>query len=81
VPSAPPTRVQLGIAVRALRTERGLSIEALAESAGMHWTYLSGIERGIRNPSWDKLGQLAVALDVELGELIRLAEEAPLSTS
>jgi len=67
---------QLGNAVRQLRTDRGLSIEALADLAGMHWTYLSGIERGRRNPTLEKLGQLAVALDIDLAELIRLAETA-----
>jgi transcriptional regulator with XRE-family HTH domain len=76
VQPAPPTRVHLGHAVRRLRTDRGLSIEALADLAGMHSTYLSGIERGLRNPSWDKLGQLAVALDVGLSELVSLAEAA-----
>jgi transcriptional regulator with XRE-family HTH domain len=76
VPIVPPNRAQLGHAVRQLRTARGLSIEALADLASMHATYLSGIERGLRNPSWEKLGQLAVALDIQLGELVRLAEIA-----
>ncbi len=74
VPVRTPTRAELGKAVRALRQERGLSIEALAEQASMHPTYLSGIERGRNNPSWDKLCDLARALDTPLSELARSAE-------
>jgi transcriptional regulator with XRE-family HTH domain len=74
VPPSPPSRAALGGAVRRLRKERGLSIEALAGDAGMHPTYLSGIERGRYNPSWDKLGTLAAALDVPLSAIVREAE-------
>ena len=42
----------LGRAIRGLRCERDVSIEALAFAAGIHPTYLSSIERGLRNPSW-----------------------------
>ncbi len=69
MPAADPSRaswnpVGLGHAVRRLRHGRGLTIEDLAFAAGMHATYLSGIERGVRNPSWRKLCGLADALDV-----------------
>lgn len=60
--------------MRQLRERRGLSIEALAGDADMHMTYLSGIERGRHNPSWDKLTSLAGALDVPISELAQLAE-------
>jgi len=60
--------------VRQLRQERKLSIEALADLAGMHTTYLSGIERGRYNPSWNKLGALAQALGVELSEVVEQAQ-------
>jgi transcriptional regulator with XRE-family HTH domain len=40
----------------------------------MHPTYLSGIERGIRNPTWDKLTALARALDIPVSALARDAE-------
>lgn len=53
-----------------------MSIEALAGTANMHPTYLSGIERGQYNPSWDKLGALARALEIGVSELVRRAEEA-----
>lgn len=71
---SPPTRAALGRAVRSLRQDRGLSIETLAGEAGMHPTYLSGIERGKYNPTWDKLGGLAKALNVSLSQLVAEAE-------
>ncbi|HEX3174585.1 MAG TPA: helix-turn-helix transcriptional regulator [Solirubrobacterales bacterium] len=64
----------LGGAIRALRTARQLTIEALAGAADIHTTYLSGIERGQRNPSWRIVGSLATALGVEISELAREAE-------
>lgn len=70
----PPTSAQLGSAIRHLRTERELTIEALASTAGIHWTYLTGIERGQRNPTWRVVGSIASALEVKVSELARLAE-------
>ena len=60
----------LGRAIRDRRIERGLTIEALAAAAAMHPTYLSGIERGRYNPSWEKLWALAEALDSRLSQLV-----------
>lgn len=74
MPRHQPSRVPLGRAVRQLREQRDLTIEGLAGMASMHWTYLSGIERGKENPTWDKLTDLASALDVPISELVLLAE-------
>jgi transcriptional regulator with XRE-family HTH domain len=74
VSAPPPSAAALGRAIRQLRHDRGLSIEALADLAGMHPTYLSGIERGLQNPSYSKLASLAVALDVGLSDLMLAAE-------
>lgn len=41
----------------------------------VHPTYLSGIERGKRNPSWKKICNLATALQVPIAQLAREAEE------
>lgn len=65
----------LGRAVRRLRKAHGLKIETLAFAAEMHPTYLSGIERGRRNPTWRKLCGLADALDVSVSTLAAEAEE------
>jgi len=69
------TGKDLGQAVRRLRRARHLTIEALAFEADMHPTYLSGIERGIRNPTWEKLCGLADALNVPLAAIAHGAED------
>jgi DNA-binding XRE family transcriptional regulator len=74
VPARAPTNAQLGRGVRRLRLARRFSIETLAGEAGMHPTYLSAIERGVRNPTWTKLCQLAEALDISVSTLARVAE-------
>lgn len=65
----------LGCAVRRLRHARRLTIEALAFKADMHPTYLSGIERGRRNPTWAKLCGLATGLDITVSRIALDAEE------
>ena len=73
----PPTPHALGRTVRALRQARGLTLEALADEAGMNVTYLSDIERGRSNPTLAKLGDLAIAFDVRVSEIIAAAEDVP----
>jgi len=60
----------IGANLRALRRERGLSQEALADLADIDRSYMSGVERGLRNISVLNLSRLASALDVSLIELI-----------
>ena len=55
--------------MRALRQERGLSQEALAELAGIHRTYVGSVERGERNIALDNIWALADALGVSPAEL------------
>ena len=62
-------RAVFGRRVRELRTARGLSQEELAHRAGIHWTYLGGIERGERNPALVNVGRIAKALKVPAAEL------------
>ena len=57
---------QVGLAVRALRDEAGLSQEELADRAELDRTYISGIERGRRNPSVRSLQRVSNALGVTL---------------
>lgn len=73
---SPPTARALGVVVRALRQEREMTIEGLADRAGLHPTYLSDIERGRSNPSLAKLGALATVLDIRVSALIAAAEDA-----
>ncbi|WP_395623532.1 helix-turn-helix domain-containing protein [Sphingomonas daechungensis] len=63
--------VLLGRNVRLQREARGLSQEALAFEAGMKRSYLSELERGLRNPSVHALGRLASALGIEPATLLR----------
>jgi transcriptional regulator with XRE-family HTH domain len=72
---ATPEQGQLGRAIRKLRREQGVTIEALAGASDLHWTYLSEIERGRRNPTLKVLAAIAAALDMKTSELIRLAED------
>jgi transcriptional regulator with XRE-family HTH domain len=66
----------LGRAIRGLRRERRVSIEALAFAASVHPTYLSAIERGLRNPSWRVLCALAGALQIQVADLAQRVESA-----
>ena len=59
----------LGERVRLLRTARGWSQERVAGEAGMHRTYMWGIEQGTRNPSLRHLTRLSDALGVSLKSL------------
>lgn len=45
--------------------------EQLAEAADLHWTYISGIERGIRNVSIVNLFNIANALKVRVRDLVK----------
>ena len=58
-----------GDRIRELRKEKQLSQEELAFKAGVHRTYLGGIERGERNPSLRNISAIADALGISLSEL------------
>jgi len=75
VPVSPPLPAELGLAIRWFRKKRDLSIEELAGRADIHTTYLSGIELGKKNPSWNVIRSLAEELDVEASAFVILAEE------
>ena len=60
----------LGAAVRAAREEQGLSQEELGFEADLDRTYISGIERGVRNPTVTTLLRITRALDAELSSVI-----------
>jgi transcriptional regulator with XRE-family HTH domain len=55
---------EIGSFIRSLREEAQVSLRQLAQLAGVSNPYLSQIERGLRNPSAEVLGQIAKALRV-----------------
>ena len=65
---------RFGKRVRELRLAKGLSQEELAYRAGVHRTYLGGIERGERNPALKNISAIAEALGVTLSELFTFKE-------
>lgn len=64
----------IGPTIRRLRQERDLSQEKLAESAQVSSGYLSKLERGVyKQPSFEVLSRIAVALEISVVELYRAA--------
>ena len=64
-------RVVVGANIQALRNANGAPQDEVAHDAGIHPTYLSGIENGKRNITLRVLERLAVALGVTEAELVR----------
>lgn len=63
-----------GARIKSIRLERGLSQEQLGLIAGLDRTYISGIERGLRNVSLINLERLALALNTEPADLLKFGE-------
>ncbi|WP_447858833.1 helix-turn-helix domain-containing protein [Enterobacter ludwigii] len=59
----------LGDRIRALRREMGLSQEDFADKCGIDRSYMSGIERGVRNPTLEILWAISGGLGLELSHL------------
>lgn len=64
-----PILFALGQNVRRHRDAHRLTQEILAERAGLDPTYISGIERGLRNPGIKNVARLAKALKVSTSKL------------
>jgi transcriptional regulator with XRE-family HTH domain len=63
-------RIAFGRNLRALRTARHLSQEALAALSGLHRTYVGSVERAERNVSIDNMERLAAALKCRIVDLL-----------
>jgi transcriptional regulator with XRE-family HTH domain len=63
-------RHRLAANMKRLRKERGWSQEVLADEAGLDRTYISGIERLVRNPTITVVERVAMALGCQLGQLL-----------
>ena len=55
--------------VRRFREAKGWSQDKLSEMSGLHRTYISGIERGVRNPTIQIVHEIAVALGMKASQL------------
>jgi transcriptional regulator with XRE-family HTH domain len=71
MPKRDPVLAALGQNVRRRRETRELTQEKLAERAGLDSTYISGIERGLRNPGIRNVAKLAKALGFTTAELCK----------
>ena len=60
----------VGLNVKQLRTALGLSQEELAFEIDVHRTYVSGVERGVRNPTVTVLAKIARGLKVTPDKLL-----------
>lgn len=56
--------------MRRLRADAGLSQEMLAELCGLHRTYIGSVERCERNVSVDNIERIAMALQVDISDLL-----------
>ncbi len=74
MPAISPRHRAFGDAIRALRDERGLTQEALADRCGLTTNYVGDSERGERNLSIRALWQLADGLDVPASKILHEAE-------
>ncbi|WP_083276808.1 helix-turn-helix domain-containing protein [Sphingobium phenoxybenzoativorans] len=63
-------RQRLAANLRRLRQERELSQEQFAFEAGIHRTYVSDLERGMRNPTINVVEKLALYFEVPIGALL-----------
>lgn len=62
-------RVRFGRAIRRIREEQGINQEEAADRCGLHRTYYSGVERGVRNLSLVDIEKVAKGLRKSLPEL------------
>jgi len=61
---------RLGRNIKRLREAKGWSQEEMAHRSGLHRTYISSLERGLRNPTATVLEKLARAFDGKIGDLV-----------
>jgi transcriptional regulator with XRE-family HTH domain len=61
---------RIGANIRRLREAAGLSQEELADRSGLHRTYISQVERAVKNATIVSLDKIARGLDVPLTELV-----------
>jgi transcriptional regulator with XRE-family HTH domain len=69
-------RKAFGAALRELRLKRGLSQEGLALESDLDRTFVSMLERGLRQPSLGTLFALSVVLNVRPSMIVTMTEKS-----
>ncbi len=64
-------QIVLGRRIADRRTKLGIGQERLALDAGLHRTYLTTVERGMRNPSLETLCRISTALGCDVADLVQ----------
>jgi transcriptional regulator with XRE-family HTH domain len=64
-------RIRFGRAIRRIRAEQRINQEEAAERCGLHRTYYSGVERGVRNVSLVNVEKIAKGLKTSLQDVLR----------
>lgn len=64
-------KIIFGKAIKEYRTEKGVSQEKLAEICGLHRTYISEVERGVRNVSLINIQKICDALDIKISTVFK----------
>lgn len=62
-------KIKLWDRVRELRKKQWLKQQELADKTWLHRTYISDIERGVKNVSVENIEKIAIALDIKIKEL------------
>lgn len=71
MPQRDRTLIAFGRNVARIRNAQGLSQDKVAETADLDRTYLSGIERGVRNPGIKSVLRIAKALKTPVADLCK----------
>lgn len=66
---------EVGSQVRSTRKEAGLTLEQLSERSGLSTGIVSQIERGLANPAFATLAQLAHGLGIPVGRLFQVSDQ------
>jgi transcriptional regulator with XRE-family HTH domain len=74
-------RKRIGWNLRRLRSERDITQEDFATDSGFDRGYISGVERGVRNPSVVVVARIADALGVDISELFDLSKAREFSAN
>lgn len=61
---------EFGQKVRHYRRQKGLSQEELGHKTNLHQTYVSDVERGLRNISLENIYEISIALEVKMSDLL-----------